>query len=385
MIRATAFKRSNREGVSIHAQVTEHEVLVLTVRGRLDSMTTGHAWRVMMKTLKQSSPKGVLVDATGVDYCDGAGIGLLVALRGQQKRRGGDFEIRGLQTEFQDLLNLFDPAVVERLESASPISPGVVEEIGRHTLGVLEDIYIIIGFVGELGTALVGVARHPGQVRWKDAVLVAEKAGVNALPIVTLISFLVGLIMAFQAAIPMRQFGAEIFVADLIAISMVRELGPLVTAILLAGRSGSSFAAELGTMKVNEELDALTTMGLDPVRFLVVTRVIAAVAMTPLLTMFSILIGVIGGSLVLLSLGYPLVTYMNRVFASLDAADLLGGLLKSLVFGILIAGIGCLRGIQTKEGASAVGESTTRAVVSGLVFIVIADGIFAVIYYYLGI
>jgi phospholipid/cholesterol/gamma-HCH transport system permease protein len=385
MLRPTSLQRSHRDGVSIDAQVTEQRVLVLTIKGRLDSMTTGHAWRMAMKALKQASPKRVLVDATAVDYCDGAGIGLLVALRGQQKRRGGDFEVRGLQTEFQDLLSLFDPAVVDGFESVLPRPPGLVEEIGRQTLGVLEDIYTIIVFVGELGAALVGVARHPRRVRWKDILLVAERAGVNALPIVTLISFLVGLIMAFQAAIPMRQFGAEIFVADLIAISMVRELGPLITAILLAGRSGSSFAAELGTMKVNEELDALTTMGLDPVRFLVVTRVIAAVAMTPLLTLFSNLIGVIGGSLVLISLGYPLVTYMNRVFASLDTGDLLGGLFKSLIFGILIAGIGCLRGIQTKGGASAVGESTTRAVVSGLVLIVIADGILSAVYYYLGI
>jgi phospholipid/cholesterol/gamma-HCH transport system permease protein len=191
--------------------------------------------------------------------------------------------------------------------------------------------------------------------------------------------------MAFQSAIPMRQFGAEVYVANLIGLSMVRELGPLLTAILLAGRSGSAFAAELGTMKVSEEIDALTTMGLEPVGFLVVPRVIAAVAMTPLLAVFASLLGLVGGAVVMLSLGFPLVTYVIQIKSAVTAGDMLGGLGKSLAFGIVVAAIGCLRGLQTKSGASAVGESTTRAVVSGLVLITLVDGIFAVVFYYLGV
>jgi phospholipid/cholesterol/gamma-HCH transport system permease protein len=158
-----------------------------------------------------------------------------------------------------------------------------------------------------------------------------------------------------------------------------------MTAIILAGRSGSAFAAEIGTMKVNEEINALTTMGLDPVRFLVVTRVIAAVLMTPLLTLFSNLMGLAGGMMVFLSFDFPLVTYYQEVLGAVQLRDLLGGLAKSLVFGILVAGIGCLRGLQTRTGASAVGLSTTRAVVSGIVLIVLADGVFSVVFYYLGI
>jgi len=153
----------------------------------------------------------------------------------------------------------------------------------------------------------------------------------------------------------------------------------------VAGRSGSAFAAEIGTMKVREEIDALITMGLDPVRFLVVTRVIAAVLMIPLLTVFANLVGLIGGSVVLLSLGFSLTTFFHQVQSAVTYGSLLGGLLKSVVFGILVAGIGCLRGLQTKTGATAVGESTTRAVVSGIVLITITDGIFAVVYYYLGV
>jgi phospholipid/cholesterol/gamma-HCH transport system permease protein len=166
---------------------------------------------------------------------------------------------------------------------------------------------------------------------------------------------------------------------------MVRELGPLMTAIVLAGRSGSAFAAEIGTMKVNEEIDALTTMGLDPVRFLVVPRVLAAVFMTPLLTVYANLVGIIGGAIVLVSLGFPLVAYFNQVLSAINYVDFLGGIVKAFVFGVLIAGIGCLRGLQTGTGASAVGDSTTRAVVSGIVFIVATDGLFSVVYFYLGI
>jgi phospholipid/cholesterol/gamma-HCH transport system permease protein len=209
--------------------------------------------------------------------------------------------------------------------------------------------------------------------------------GVNALPIVALISFLLGIILAFQAAVPMRQFGAELFVADLVGLSILRELGPLMTAILLAGRSGAAFAAEIGTMKVNEELNALTTMGLDPVRFLVVTRILAALFMMPLLTMFADLIGILGGALTMISFNIPISSFLHEVDSLVDVKDLLAGLAKVPVYAILIAGIGCLRGLQTQTGASAVGISATRAVVSGIILLVIVDGIYAFVYYLLDI
>src|SRR5438093_13178785 len=161
-------------------------------------------------------------------------------------------------------------------------------------------------------SAMVYAVRHPSSVRWRDVWLICEKVGADALPIVALISFLLGVILAFQSAIPMKKFGAEIFVADLIGLAMLRELGPLMTAILLAGRSGAAFAAEIGTMKVNEELNALTTMGLDPVRFLVVTRILAALLMVPLLSLFADLIGVLSGGLTMLSFNIPIVTYLKE-------------------------------------------------------------------------
>ena len=251
--------------------------------------------------------------------------------------------------------------------------------------GLLADVREMVGFVGTLTFELCRLALRPMSLRWKDAFWAAERAGVNALPIVALIGFLIGLIMAFQAAMPMRKFGAEIYAADLVAISTLRELGPLMTAIVLAGRSGSAFAAEIGTMKVNEEVNALTTMGLSPFRFLVLPRVVATVAMTPLLTVFTNLCGLIGGAVVLVIMGFPLVTYANQVSGAVGMADLLGGLAKAVVFGVLVAGAGCLKGLQTKTGASAVGESTTRAVVAGIVLILVSDGVFSVVYYALGI
>jgi len=212
-----------------------------------------------------------------------------------------------------------------------------------------------------------------------------EAAGVNAVPIILLLGFLIGLILAFQMAGPMAQYGAGIFVMDLVAITVIRELGPLITAIIVAGRSGSAFAAEIGTMKVNDEVNALITMGLNPVSYLAVPKVLAGILVMPLLTILTNLAGIIGAALVVLSMGYPLVTIINRVVNSVGLDDLATGLGKTLVFGLLIAGIGCLRGLQTKAGAQSVGVSTTSAVVSGIILIIVADGVFGVIFYYLGI
>jgi len=371
--------------VTLNSEVSKDGVLTITISGRLDSTSTGSIWQEAVKVLERASSKRAIVDASGIDYCDGSGIGLLMELQRHQRETGGELEIKGLREESQKLMDLFDPADFEKSHIAKPIKAKLPEEVGRATFTVWENIHTQISFLGELIVALIYAAGNPRRVRWKDAFLIAETAGVNALPIVALISFLIGLIMAFQSAIPMREFGAEIFVADLIALSMLRELGPLMTAIIMAGRTSSAFAAELGTMKVNEEVDALTTMGLNPVRFLVVTRVIATLVMMPLLTIFANLLGIIGGSVVLLSLGYPLITYIDRIMSAANYVDLLGGLLKSLAFGLIVAGIGCLRGLKTTTGASAVGDSTTRAVVSAIILIVLTDGVFSVVYFYIGI
>jgi phospholipid/cholesterol/gamma-HCH transport system permease protein len=358
---------------------------MLLITGRIDTNSTGELWRQALRVLEQARPVEVVIDASRVSYCDGAGVAFLVKVQQYQAGIGGQVRIQGLKQEFHRLLDLYGHIPVEK-PTGKPREPlSLVEQIGRATAGTWQDVRVLLTFVGELMATLVRVARHPRLVRWSDAWLSAERVGVDALPIIALIGFLLGLILAFQSAIPMRRFGAEIFVANLVGVSMFREMGPLITAIVLAGRSGSAFAAELGTMKVREEIDALVTMGLEPVRFLVVPRVLAAVSMTPILSVFANLFGLIGGALVMKSLGFPLITYVNQLLSAVTVGDFLGGLVKSLVYGIVVAGIGCLRGLQTTADASGVGRSTTSAVVSGIVLIAIVDGIFAVLYYALGV
>ena len=356
---------------------------VLALSGRLDATTIRDVWEAARRAIAAAADRRVLVDATAVDYCDGAGIALLIDL--MQQRQAGDVQVANLKPAFETLLQQFDVRGLDHdLDPPARRRPAV-EEIGVITAGIGADIREQIVFVGEAAAALFYALLHPSTIRWKDVWRICERVGADALPIVALIAFLLGVILAFQSAIPMRKFGAEIFVADLIGLAMLRELGPLMTAILLAGRSGAAFAAELGTMTVNQEVDALTTMGLDPVRFLVTPRIIAALLMTPLLTLFADLISLIGGAMTLQSFSIPFVTFVHEVESIVDYSDFFAGFVKSFVFAILIAGIGCLRGLQTSAGASAVGDAATRAVVSGIILLVVVDGVFAVIYFVLDI
>ena len=355
----------------------------LALPERLDAESTARLWDDAMARARRARGATLVVDAGAVAYCDGAGAALLAALAQEVQAAGGRFELRGLREDLQRLVALVAPSPGRETKPARAES--WIARLGRRTLDALAAGRVFVAFVGETFLALLWVLRHPRQLRVRDAVLIAERAGLGAVPIVVGVGFLLGLILAFQGAIPMRRFAAEIFVADLLGLSMLRELGPLMASILLTARSGSAFAAEIGTMKVNEEIDALTTMGLDPVRFLVVPRVVAAVAVVPALAMLTSLSGLLGGLLVYLSLGFPPVTFVNRIADMVSAGDVIGGLAKAMVFGVIVAAVGCLRGIQTGQGAEAVGLSTTSAVVSGIVGIAVADGIFAVVFYVLDI
>jgi phospholipid/cholesterol/gamma-HCH transport system permease protein len=354
------------------------------ISGSLDRESVPPLWRACEKALKKGA-KDLVLDARELDVCDAAGEAFLRALSRAQKRRKRRCQISGLTEEIEKRLDAYSNE-----ELFAPADPSIkedtwIEACGRCLDLFLHDLFTLISFTGELAFTFGRALMRPSLFRWKDVWSFVESGGINALGIVLSLSFLMGLIMAFQAAIPMRQFGAEVFVADLVALSMLRELGPLMTAVILAGRSGSSFAAEIGTMKVSEELDALRTMGLNPMSFLVINRVLAVVIFTPVLTVLAGLAGLAGGAVVFRSLGFPLVTYVNQILNAVALNDFLGGFLKSFAFAFLIAAIGCLRGLETQSGSRAVGISATRAVVSGLTLIVVVDGIFAVIYYYLGI
>jgi phospholipid/cholesterol/gamma-HCH transport system permease protein len=347
----------------------------ILLSGRLDSRTTADVWRKAM----DAAGADKVVDASGVTYCDSMGAALIFEL---ERSRGA--RIEGLSAEAESLLEPYKGVDVPQLAPTKVRPKSAPVAVGRATVAIMRDMREQMIFTGRALVAVLSGLAHPRQVRWGDMWHTVETAGVNALVIVGMIGFLTGMIMAFQSTVPLQQFGVDIFVVNLVALAMLRELGGVMTAIVLAGRSGSAFAAEIGTMKVNEEVDALTTMGLDPVRFLVVPKLLAAIFVTPLLTIYANVIGVAGGLMVVMMFGHPLAEVYNQLVSAVQLRDIFTGLIKSFFFGALVGGIGCLRGLQTKLGASAVGESTTRAVVSGIFLIILVDAIFAVVFYAIG-
>ena len=253
--------------------------------------------------------------------------------------------------------------------------------VGTAAIGVGTGAVDMLRFLGGAVLALVAFARGRARFQGGDLALIVQECGPGALPIVTLISFLVGLILAFVGAVQLRQFGAQIYVADLVGIAMATEMGAMMTAIIMAGRTGAAFAAQLGTMQVNEEIDALTTMGISPMEFLVLPRMLALVLMVPLLTLYADLLGILGGTLVgATMLGVGPSQYINETIAALTVTDFVKGLIKGTVFGVLVAVAGCLRGMQCGRSSAAVGLAATSAVVTGIVFIIVSDALLTVLY-----
>jgi len=258
---------------------------------------------------------------------------------------------------------------------------GFLDSIGRATAQRLRNFRESCAFLGETCVCSLLMLFRPRTFRFGDFALSFQRATYDGLPITTGIGLLLGVILAFECAAALSRFGVEVYIADLLAIGLFRELGPLVTAIILAGRSGSAFAAEIGTMKVNEELDALTTMGLPPVRFLVLPRVAAAMLSMPILTVFAELAGLIGGAVVLRLMRVPPSVYWSHVISTSNLFMIVLGLAKGALFGLLVGLIGCSAGMRTKSTADGVGTSATAAVVGGIVAIAVTDGLLAVLCY----
>jgi phospholipid/cholesterol/gamma-HCH transport system permease protein len=358
--------------------------LIVRFGGRLEARALGGPWRALRRAVERARPQALVVDASNVEYCDAGGAALLRALEDGQRQRGGTFRLSGFPADYEPVLDL-----LRKNPTHAPPSPPPtpwIESVGRNAVALLRDMAQLVVRVGELTSALGWAFTHPHRVRWRDAMRTVQQVGVDSLPVVLLVAGLLGLILGFQSAQQLHRFGGDIFLANLIGVSMLRELGPLMTAIVLTARSGSAFAAEIGTMKINEEVDALRTMGADPTRFLITPRVLAALAVTPILTVFANLAGVAGGAVVwVFTLDLTLPAYLARLEQAITPGDFFGGLFKSFVFGILVAAVGCIRGMSTRGGASAVGESTTSAVVSGIVLLALSDGLFTVLFYFLQI
>jgi phospholipid/cholesterol/gamma-HCH transport system permease protein len=286
----------------------------------------------------------------------------------------------------QKLLALAE-AVPERKWARRELTEAsVLERIGTTAIGAAGSLTEMLNFLGEMTISSVRLFGMKARYRASDLFLLIQQCGAQALPIVTLISFLVGVILAFVGAVQLKQFGAQIYVADLVGIAMMREMGAMMTGIIMAGRTGAAFAAQLGTMKVTQEVDALTTAGFSPLEFLVLPRVIALILMMPLLCLYADFVGVLGGAVIgvgMLDLSWT--TYFQETVNAITLSDILGGVFKSSVYGVLIALSGCLRGLQCANSSSAVGDAATSAVVTGIVAIVVACGSFAVVFYILGI
>ena len=272
-------------------------------------------------------------------------------------------------------------------ETSVPIdrSENFLASVGLATVDAWRKAREIVAFVGECVLSATRLVRMPHRFRWRDCVDEMQQCGAMALPIVSLISFLVGLIMAYQAAVQLRQFGADIYVADLVGLSVVREMGPMMAAIVLAGRTGAAFAATIGNMKANEEIDALAALGISPVDFLVLPRIVALGVMMPLLALYANGVGVLGGMMVgAVVLEIPPTAYWIETQSAIDLSDLSTGLVKALAFGLLIGLSGCLRGLQAERSAAGVGRAATSAVVTAILLIIVSDAVFAVIFNTLG-
>jgi phospholipid/cholesterol/gamma-HCH transport system permease protein len=375
--------------VAVWSTIDDANAKVL-LRGNVDVYSLGEVWGQINETQQSwlgqnpQQSKTLTFDASQVDSLGGAGIAFLIDLEEAQKKSGGTFSLVGLDPRYQPLLKEFDP--ISNLFPPPVIKPqrGFIVSTGMATQNLLDDVKGLITFTGHLAADLFWSLRNPSQVRWGDFVNAAVQAGIAALPIVGLVSFLIGIILSFQAAIGMQQFGATSFVGPLAALGIVREMGPLITAILLAGRSSAAFAAEIGTMTVNSEVDALVTGGLSPIRFLVVPRVLAGILVMPILTLYADIVSILASMFTMLAYGIPFINFYNGMIAAVSLEDILSGLVKATLFGVVVSAVGCLRGMQTGTGAAAVGISATRAVVSSIVMIVLVDGIFAVISYKTG-
>jgi len=335
-----------------------------------------------LESIRLISRLDTIADGTHIEALDTAGAWVLHKLL--TRLRGGNVvvTVRGLRPRFAKLLDL----VAQQTAAAAAIpvpariqTATAIERIGRGTEAVLSQTIALLAFIGENAHALAGCVRHPERFRWRTVLYNVRSAGVDALPIVGLLSFMLGIVVAYQGADQLRQYGANIFVADLVGLSMLREFAPLITAIIVAGRSGSAYAAQIGTMQVTEEIDAMRTLGIAPLEQLVLPKVIALLIAMPLLIVFADFLGVFGGMLMARAqLGVGFVEFGDRFVKAVSTTAYMVGIGKAPVFAGIIAVVGCFQGFRTQGGADSVGRQTTRAVVQSIFLVILTDGLFSV-------
>lgn len=353
---------------------TETEI-EMELSERITSASVAQSWQQINHLLEQHPDAPIIINASKLSYVDTTGIAFLYDLTHRARPVEAAITLRNLDANIAALIPKQPPTPTAAPADKDTFFIG----IGKATQEQLSYISIMFQFLKQCFRAIWNTLIGNNKVRWNEVLTIATQAGANAVPIVLLIGFLMGIIIAFEIGLVAQQFGAVLFVADGIGIAMFRELGPLMTAIVFAGRTGAAFAAEIGTQKVNEEINALHTFGLNPVYFLVLPRLLASMLVLPLLTILADLIGIFGGALVLLKFDISFVQFYNELLHAVSSWDFIIGLIKALTFGFTIAAIGCERGLTTGAGATSVGLSTTSAVVTSIVWIVVIDGFFTVL------
>jgi phospholipid/cholesterol/gamma-HCH transport system permease protein len=354
--------------------------LAIGIGGSLTLDEAAGLWKRVTEVLERERRFAhVSVDLSQVASMDGSCLALLGHLRAELGKRRVPCEFVGHSREQRKLLELHGRRRLKRRARRRPKS--AVEQVGQATLTMFQATLNVLDFFGELMLAAATALKRPRSLNLRDVTLTMERAGADAVPIVLLINFLTGFVMAYQAATQLARFGANIFVADLVGLAMVRELGPLMTAIIVCGRSGAAFAAELGTMKVSEEVDALRTMGLLPLRYLVLPRVLGLMLVAPALTLMADAIGIGGGVLVAAAtLDVTPGAFMNELRQVMTPWDVISGLIKSVVFSGTLGIIACQQGLATAGGAEGVGRQTTSAVVISLFSLILLDALFTVLF-----
>lgn len=340
---------------------------------------------VLDRLRRAPKPTGVSFETGDLGAWDTGLITALVAIHRGAAENDVEVDDAGLPEGARRLLALAF-AVGEREGARRTfVHKPFVARVGEGVLSIRDDVVDLFGFTGSLLLSFGRFARRKATYLGSDVRLYIQEAGAEAFPIVSLITFLIGMIFAFVGVMQLENFGVGIYTADLVAVAMIREMSPIMTAIIMTGRTGASYAAQIGTMKVNEEVDALTTLGIDPMDFLVTPRVIALILMLPLLTIYGSLMGILGGTVVgLAMLDVSLVQYIVQTVNAVDLSTLFGGLFKSVVYGGLVAVAGCQQGMNSGNSAMAVGQATTKAVVNGIVLIVVSASVLTIIYINLG-
>lgn len=343
-------------------------------------------WKALKSAVPAQQGKKLDIDISDVASMDGGVMSLLVNLRSELATRGIAAEIVGGSDRLDELVRLYGGDAEPKKRHKPRKAEGVVSQIGRATAESLGELKQVIAFFGSFVAGALGVIRHPKTGNLRDILPLIAKAGADAVPIVLLINFLVGFVMGFQSARQLQSYGANIFVADIVGLAVTRELAPLMTAIIVCGRSGAAFAAELGTMKVSEEIDALSSLGLGPMRYLVFPRVAALMLVVPLLTIAGDFVGVLGGLVVgNTSLDIGFTAYLNETRSAVKLWDIATGLIKATAYAGAISLIACQQGFATSGGAEGVGKRTTATVVTSLFAIVLLDALLTVVFRVTGV